>query len=131
MKRSHDFSEREEEGKRQRRDLSPHIRKEVFAQLEDMSEPEPTPSTYATRPRESIPNQSLPSPVSPEKYYHIRETGKRSSRKFRTTAYTYRVKFKDVKSDKPLEKAEEFITDVWDSLLTTLKQYCQAKEDNR
>jgi hypothetical protein len=40
------------------------------------------------------------------------------------------VKFKDFKSDVPLEKAEGFIADVWDSLLTTLKQQCQAKEDD-
>jgi hypothetical protein len=41
------------------------------------------------------------------------------------------VKFKDFKSYVPLEKAERFITDVWDSLLTTLKRQCQAKEDDR
>ena len=130
MKRSHPFVKKGEESKRQKRDLSPRSVAEVLAQIhasdfeDEMSEPE-------SKPRESTPNQSpLPS-VNPKKYYHIRETDKRSSRKFRTTAYTYAVKFKDFKSDVPLEKAEGFITDVWDSLLTTLKRQCQAKEDDR
>ncbi|KAL3860758.1 hypothetical protein ACJMK2_010831 [Sinanodonta woodiana] len=89
-----------------------------------MSEPESTP-----RPTTSKPN-SLPL-ANHETYYHIRETEKRSSRKFRTTAYKYTVKFKDFKSNVPLEKAESFITELWDSLLTTLKRQCHAKDDDR
>ncbi|KAL3892353.1 hypothetical protein ACJMK2_004583 [Sinanodonta woodiana] len=85
---------------------------------------------------ESIPRQSTSKPNSSplanhEKYYHIRETEKRSSRKFRTTAYTYAAKFKDFKADVPLENTEWFTTEVWDSVLTSLKQQCQAKEDDR
>ncbi|KAL3859851.1 hypothetical protein ACJMK2_010040 [Sinanodonta woodiana] len=73
-----------------------------------------------------------PSPLAnPENYYHIRETEKSSSRKFRTTAYTYAEKFKDFKANVPLENTEGFITELWDSVLTSLKQQCQAKDDDR
>ena len=85
MKRSNQFVKKEEEeSKRQKRDLSPRTVTEVLAQIhasdfeDDMSEPE-------SRPKESKSNPN--SLVHPENYYHIREKEKRSSRKFRTTAY--------------------------------------------
>jgi hypothetical protein len=131
MKRSNQFVKKEEEeSKRQKRDLSPRTVTEVLAQIhvsdfeDDMSEPE-------SRPKESKSKSNPNSLVHPENYYHIRETEKRSSRKFRTTAYKYTVKFKDFKSNVPLEKAESFITELWDSLLTTLKRQCHAKDDDR
>ena len=132
MKRSNQFvkKEEEEESKRQKRDLSPRTVTEVLAQIhvsdfeDDMSEPE-------SRPKESKSKSNPNSLVHPENYYHIRETEKRSSRKFRTTAYKYTVKFKDFKSNVPLEKAKSFITELWDSLLTTLKRQCHAKDDDR
>lgn len=130
MKRSHHAVKKREDSKRQKRDVSPSTVAKVLAQIyasdfeDDMSEPESTP-----RPTTSKPN-SLPL-ANPEKYYHIRETEKRSSRKFRTTAYKYTVKFKDFKSNVPLEKEESFITELWDSLLTTLKRQCHAKDDDR
>ncbi len=102
MKRSQNFREREKESKRQKRDLSPRTVAEVLAQIhasdfeDEMSEPE-------SKPSESTPKQNQLPTVNPKTYYHIRETDKRSSRKFRTTAYTFTAKFKDFKSDVPLD----------------------------
>ena len=130
MKRPHQDVKKGENSKRQKRDLSPRTVAEVLAQIhasdfeDDMSESESTPQETTSKPN------SLPL-ANPEKYYHIRETEKRSSRKFRTTAHTYAVKFKDFKSSVPLENTEGFITEVWDSVLTALKKQCQAKEDDR
>jgi len=99
-----------EDSKRQKRDVSPSTVAKVLAQIhasdfeDDMSKPESTP-------RQSTSKQNSPPLAKPEKYYHIRETEKRSSRKFRTTAYTYAVKFKDFKANVPLENTEGFITE--------------------
>jgi len=130
MKRSNQFVKKGEDSKRQKRDVSPSTVAKVLAQIhasdfeDDMSEPESTPKQSTSKP-------NSPPLANPEKYYHIRETEKRSSRKFRTTAYTYAVKFKDFKANVPLENTEGFITEVWVSVLTALKQQCQAKEDDR
>jgi len=88
-------------------------------------------TTFTTMSSQQSASKKEKDSIDLKEYFSIQMIQTATSRKFRTTTYTYTVKFKDFAPDVPAEEAEGFVTDLFDSLLEELKRQCQVKDRGR